>query len=237
MGAGALERPVAVAVVEDHSVVIEGVRSWIANDPERRATIIAITDSIESLATGPGREADVVVLDLELDSATKISEQVAERMVARLTDAGLRVVVFSQHVKPLVIAAVLRAGAGAFLDKWAESGAFVDTIVTVAQDRPVVTPSMAGGMLDGVRLAPREREALLLHFQGMPLASISQRMTKADGTPIKVSTIKDYLERVRLKFAATGRPCRSNYALLARCIEEGLVTAEEIADYRSAAAR
>jgi hypothetical protein len=46
-------------------------------------------------------------------------------------------------------------------------------------------------------------------------------------------TVKQYIERARAKFAAAGRPCKSNFALLAYCIEEGLIRPEEIDDYRS----
>jgi hypothetical protein len=49
---------------------------------------------------------------------------------------------------------------------------------------------------------------------------------------VSVTTVKTYIERARAKFAAAGRPCRSNYALLARCVEDGLIRPEEVEDYR-----
>jgi DNA-binding NarL/FixJ family response regulator len=135
------------------------------------------------------------------------------------------------HVEPLIIQTVMQAGACAFLDKQTEEDQFVDTIVAVAQDRPFVTPSMAGGILTGVQLSSREREALQYLFQGMTYASIARRLTKADGKPISALTAKDYINRARAKFAAARVPCKSNYALLARCIELGLIRPEEIQDY------
>jgi DNA-binding CsgD family transcriptional regulator len=92
-------------------------------------------------------------------------------------------------------------------------------------------------MLESVDLSPREREALLLLFQGMTYASMARRMTKADNAPISRETAKQYVERARAKVAATGRPCKSNFALLARCIELGLIRAEEVDDYQSTAAK
>jgi DNA-binding NarL/FixJ family response regulator len=229
-----LERPVSVAIVEDHDVVVEGVRSWVAADAERRATIVSVTGSVDDLLAGPGRDADVVVLDLELDQE-KVSQRIAVQRVARLCDAGMRVVVFSVHVQPLIIKAVIEAGACAFLDKGAEQDDFVDTVVAVAQDRPVVTPSMAGGLLETPHLSPREQEALLHRFQGMDYPSIARRMQKPTGAPISASTVKQYIERARAKFAAAGRSCRSNFSLLARCIEDGLIRPEDVEDYRSTA--
>jgi two-component system, NarL family, nitrate/nitrite response regulator NarL len=85
-----------------------------------------------------------------------------------------------------------------------------------------------------VRLSGREREVLLYLFQGMDYASIASRLKKPTGEPISALTVKQYVERARAKFAAAGRPSRSNFALLARCIEDGLVRPEEIDDYRPA---
>jgi DNA-binding NarL/FixJ family response regulator len=92
MGGGALERPVAIAVVEDIDMVAEGVRAWVAEDPDQRAHIVAVGSTIEEVLAGPGRDADVLVLDLELGR-----DMVTDR-VKDLTDAGHVVVVFSVHV-------------------------------------------------------------------------------------------------------------------------------------------
>lgn len=229
MASSPLDRPVSIALVEDTDVVVEGVRAWLAADPRRRVTIIAAGDSIEAVLAGPGESADVVVLDLELDGIM-ITDRVAE-----LSDLGYRVVAFSVHVKPLVVQAVMNAGACAFLDKRTERAQFVDTIVAVAQDWPYVTPSMAGGLLQGVQLSERERQALQYLFQGMDQASITRRLRKPDGQPVSMTTVKTYIERARAKFAAAGRPCRSQFALLARCVEDGLIRPEEVEDYRPGA--
>ncbi len=226
MGGGSLDRPVTIALVEDHDVVVEGVRAWVAADPDDRVVLFAVADTVEAILDGPGKDADVLVLDLELGD-----QMVADR-VRELSDAGHRVVVFSVHVKPLLVQAVLNAGACGFIDKRTERDRFIDTVVAAARDQPFVTPSMAGGMLNAVRLSDRERQALQHLFQGMDYASIARRLRKPTGDPISALTVKQYIERARAKFAAAGRPCRSNFALLARCIEEGLVRPEEIEDYR-----
>jgi len=229
MGASPLDQPVRIALVEDTDVVVEGVRAWLAADPRGRVTIVATGNSIDDVLDGPGKGADVMVLDLELDGS------MVTHRVAELSDVGYRVVVFSVHVKPLVVQAVMDAGACAFLDKRTEREQFVDTVIAVAQDWPYVTPSMAGGLLQGVQLSDRERQALQYLFQGMDHASIARRLKKPDGRPVSMTTVKTYIERARAKFAAAGRPCRSNFALLARCVEDGLIRPEEVDDYRPGA--
>jgi two-component system nitrate/nitrite response regulator NarL len=229
VGAGAVDGIVRVALVEDQDVVVEGVRAWIAADPRERAVLVAEGDSIDAVLAGSGRDADVVVLDLELGDRESGGKLVTDR-VSGLCDAAYRVVVFSVHVEPLIVQAVLKAGASAFLDKRTERGQFVDTIVAAARDLPCVTPSMAGGMLDTVKLSDRERQALQYWFQGLDQASIARRLTKSDGRPISAAAVRQYIERARAKFAAAGYPCRSRFALLARCIELGLIRPEEIGD-------
>jgi DNA-binding NarL/FixJ family response regulator len=229
MGSDALDR-VTVAVIEDLDVVLEGVRRWIADDPGHRAVIVAEGSSVDAVMDAGGRDADVIVLDLDLHG-----EYVTDR-VSELADAGHRVIVYSVHSEPLVVQRVLAAGACAFLDKRAERELFVDVIVNARRDAPFVTPSMAGALLEVPKLSSREREALLHLFQGMDYASIARRMTTPDGEQLSVHTVRQYVDRARGKLAAAGRPCRSAFALVATCIEQGLIRADEIKDYRSEAA-
>jgi len=230
VGAGEVDEVVRVALVDDRDVVVEGERAWIEADPQRRAVIVGTGETIEEALTGRGVAADVVVLNLDSDGEAG-GTQATER-VRGLCDQGYRVVVFSVHAEPRMVRRVMDAGAAAFLDKRTERAQFVDTIVAIGHDLPFVTPSTAGGMIRPVQLSTREREALRYFFQGMTRASIAQRMRKAGGDPISPDTVKQYIERARAKFAAVDRPCRSNFALLARCIQLGLIRAEEVEDYR-----
>lgn len=231
MGSGPRGDLITVALVEDTDVVVEGVRAWVDSDSRQRARLISTGRTIEEVLAGEGRTADVLVLDLELDGVM-VTERVAE-----LADAGFVVVVFSVHVKPLIVQSVLDAGAFAFLDKRTEREHFVDIVVSAGTHTPIVTPSMAGGMIEAPQLSPRERQALLHLFQGMSYTASAARMQRMDASERSVSpvTVKQYVNRARAKFAALGRPCRSNFALLARCIETGLIRPEEIDDYRTMA--
>jgi two-component system, NarL family, nitrate/nitrite response regulator NarL len=225
MGSSPLDQLVRIALIEDTDVVVEGVRAWVAADPQGLVAVAGASNSVDTFLASPSKSVDVVVLDLELDGV------MATDRIAELSDLGYRVVVFSVHVRPMVVQAVMNAGACAFLDKRTEREHFVATILAVAADMPYVTPSMAGGMLQAVRLSDRERQALQYLFQGMDQASIARRLKKPDGQPVSVTTVKTYIERARAKFAALGRPCKSNFALLARCVEDGLIRPEEIDDY------
>ena len=205
--------PVGVAVIDDHQVVIDGVRAWAAADPAKRV--------------------DVVLLDLELHRTLVLDK------VGTLADAGHRVVVFSAHGGPSVVSAALEAGACAYLTKDEAREHCIDTLVAVATDRPYVTRSLAGGILTDPQLSGREREALLLWFQGMDMAAVARRMTKTDGSgeAITKDTVKQYIDRARVKYARAGRQVASRFALLARAIEDGLIRPEDVGGYRSSASQ
>ena len=65
----------------------------------------------------------------------------------------------------------------------------------------------------------------------MSKASVGRRMA------ITENTVRQYIDRARMKYAATGRPAPTKDALLARAIEDGLVRPSEVAVYTSWAFR
>ncbi|WP_346538574.1 response regulator transcription factor [Micromonospora sp. DPT] len=220
------DRPVGVSIVDDHPVVIDGVRAWLAAEPRLR--VLATGDDPDQvLRDAP--DADVVLLDLRLHGRMVIDK------LAELSAAGRRVVVYSEHTDPATMLAALDAGAAAFLAKHEGREHCVATVLAAASDRPYVPPALAGAMVGDPRpdrpaLSDKEREALLLWFQSMSKASVARRMR------ISEHTVKQYVDRARIKYTRAGRPAATKAALLARAIEDGLVRPEEIGIYRSQAA-
>jgi two-component system, NarL family, nitrate/nitrite response regulator NarL len=76
-------------------------------------------------------------------------------------------------------------------------------------------------------LSSQEQQALLLWFQGMSKASVGRRMS------ISENTVRQYINRARAKYAATGRAAPSKDALLARAIEDGVIKPGDILSYNS----
>jgi len=234
MAARSLERSIALAVIDDHDVVVAGVRSWVQADPHCGVHIVMTGSSIDAvdelLALGPQR-VDVVLLDLELKRTMAVDR------IHVLAQAGFRVVVFSLHSGPARVKEALDGGAAAYLTKEEGAEHLLQTVIAVAADRPYVTPSLAGGIVVDPRLSEREREALLLWFQGMDMAAVARRMTKSDGSGENITkeTARQYIERARVKYTHVGRPATFQFALLARAIEDGLVRPEDVTGYRSTA--
>lgn len=217
-------QPVRAVIVEDHPVVTEGVASWIRSDPGQRLRLVQTARDLAGLhAAGP---ADVVILDLEL------SGELVTTQIPGLVAAGYRVVAFSGHSDPAIVMATLDNGAHAYVSKDEGRDHLVEAVLAAAADRPYVTRSQAKAMLADQRparpaLSQQEQQALLLWFQGMSKASVGRRMS------ISENTVRQYINRARAKYAATGRPAPSKDALLARAIEDGVIKPGEIQPYSS----
>jgi two-component system nitrate/nitrite response regulator NarL len=225
---GAVAGQVTVAVIDDHPVVHEGVQAWLGQSPTRPIELVAAGDSVELALTGPGRDADVLLLDLNLHGQMAIDD------LAMLTAAGRRVVVYSEHADDETVLAVMDRGAFAFLAKREAREHCVATILAAADDRPYVTPQAAGTMAaddrpDRPALSEQERTALLLWFQSMSKSAVAARMGIAE------STVRQYIQRARIKYANAGRPAPTRTQLLARAIQDGLIRAEEVTEYSSRA--
>jgi two-component system nitrate/nitrite response regulator NarL len=227
MGRNAMAPPVTVAIVDDHPMVIEGLRSCIGRDPGRRVAVRCSGDDLDDVLAGEGADADVLLLDLNLHGRMIIDR------IAGLTAAGRRVVVYSQYEEPDIVTKVFDAGAG-FVAKDETPDHCVEAIVAAAGDRPYVTPTGAGAILaddaQAPRLSKREQEALRLWFQGMSKASVGRRMGVSE------SSVKQYISRARVKYEAQGRQVATQSAMLARAIEDGLISADEVGEYSSQAA-
>jgi two-component system nitrate/nitrite response regulator NarL len=221
---------VTAGIVEDHPVVIEGITSWISADPEERIQVVLVAHDLMALEPVTGPVADVIILDLELNGKLVTSQ------LARLVAAGNRIVAFSAHADPGLVRDVLDGGAHAYVAKDEGREYLVEAVLAAAADRPCVTRSQAKAFLGDTgpgrpSLSVQERQALLLWFQGMSKASVGRRMS------ITENTVRQYIDRARMKYAALGRPALSKDALLARAIEDGIITPREVATYTSRASR
>ncbi|MEU8326631.1 sigma factor-like helix-turn-helix DNA-binding protein [Nonomuraea sp. NPDC048881] len=222
MGQQHLAASVTVALVEDHQVVVDGVRSWFG--PGSGVELVAQGPTIESVR---GVAADVLLLDLNLNGT-----MVADRVGGLCAD-GQRVIVFSEHEEPEIVRAVLDAGASAFIGKGrATRESCLETIMEVAADRPSVTLPMAQAIATDEgphrpQLSDKERAALLFWFQSMSKASVAARMG------IKERTVRQYIDRARVKYAAAGRPAPTKEKLLICAIQDGLIRPDEVGIYTS----
>jgi len=203
-----------VAAVDDHPIVLDGVAGWVmaAGSGIR---VVGTAATVDALLAGPGRHAHVVLLDLDLGDRTTV-----ERNVAVILTAGPAVLVLSASDKPLSVRAAMRAGALGYVLKNEETSQIRAAIKAVAAGQDWISPRLAyifatDDAPDRPGLSPQETRALRLYATGMAMKSVAKRMA------ISEETAKQYVGRVREKYARAGRAAPTKLDLYYRAVEDG----------------
>ncbi len=207
--------PPRIAIVDDHEAVRLGLMAACARegfDVLEEAAGVA-----ELMARLAGRSVDVVVLDLSLGDGVPIADNVR---VALTTGAG--VLIHSIADRPAGIREALAAGAAGVVPKSSATAVVVAAIRAVAGGQVLnnlewATAIEADAEFAAVQLGRREREVLSLYASGLPLRIVSERIG------IAPSTVREYLDRIRVKYVDAGRPAPTKDDLLRRAVEDGLL--------------
>jgi len=202
-----------VAVVDNDRMLLEGLGRWLDGvdgvDGVDDVRLVAKATTVDELL-GMGVHADVVLLDLLLgDHSVPLDN------LARLIEAGHRVLVVSVSSNAPRIAATFAAGARGYLTKdhdLVELAAAVREINSVGVS---FSPELAFACLRDPRpgspsLTEREREVLSGFGSGMRLAAVARHI----GEPPE--TVRSYVEHIAAKYHQTSTPADGLGALTIR---------------------
>ena len=205
---------IGVAAVDDHPIILDGVAAWVS-EPGSGIRVVGSAATVAGLLAGPGRQAQVVLLDLDLGDGST-----AEENVAAIRAAGPAVLVLSASDKPATVRHAIRAGALGYVLKSEETAQVRAAIRAVAAGKDWISPRLAyifatDDAPDRPVLSPQETRALQLYATGMPMKSVARRMS------ISEETAKQYVGRVREKYARAGRAAPTKLELYHRAVEDG----------------
>ncbi|OQO92000.1 LuxR family transcriptional regulator [Saccharomonospora piscinae] len=210
-----------VAVVDDHPAIVAGIESWCAAaDPPARVLAAGATPGVAW--TGPGSEADVVVFDLMLSGSVPHYGD-----LRRLVDAGRHVVVYTMREDRDAILTCLDIGAFAHVAKTEGAAHLVHAVHAARGHVPYTPPAMARAICTDTRpgrpaLTPREVDVLVNWFACESKEMVARKLN------LSVRTVNSYIDRVRVRYANAGRPARTKAALVARAIQDGVVSLEDL---------
>ena len=212
-----MSEPIRVVIVDDHTVVREGLRM-----------ILAEADGIAVVGEAPDGEAavrvitslapDVVLMDLSMPRMDGLEAARA------LQSAGSksRILILTSASDADGVRQAVRAGVTGYLMKDILSTDLVAAIRSAAAGRPTLHPSAQALLMRDVAaperkspldaLTPREREVLVLLASGLGNKQIAGRLS------ISVGTVKGYVSDI---FEKLGVGDRTQAALLA--VKYGLV--------------
>ena len=186
---------IPVVVVDDHRMVVLGLRTLFHNRPE--VDVVAWAHDADGAMEACRRARPrVAVLDLALEGSDVDGLELARRMRGELPDTD---VVLYTGVDELGLAAkAFAAGAKGIVSKGDRSGDLVKAVLLASRGRTYTSPAFAAraSSRDFDELSPKQLNALRLLAQGLERRAIAETMG------IGEETVKTHLSEVRRKLGA-----------------------------------
>lgn len=192
---------ITVAIVDDHSIVRDGLRQLLAS-VEGIDVIGSAGNGEEAVELVSRQEPDVVLMDLSMPVVDGV--EATRRIMAAFP--ATHVVVLTTFSDQRRIMDALNAGAAGYLLKDASPDEVVAAVRTVVEGGAPLDPKAARALLDARRsaeparqLSAREREVLALVASGLANKQIARRLG------ITERTVKAHLTSVFQQLGVTDR--------------------------------
>ena len=201
-----------VAIIDDHELVREGLAALLIGHP----TVASVDYVGASVVDAASVRPDVALLDVDLGPG---SGSVTHGVVT-LQDAGAHVLLVSAFEDAPAVRSALQVGALGFIPKRVSFEVLIEAIATVGRGELYLSMDLASILAsagESPNLSPRELHALRLYASGLKLSAVARRMD------ISPHTAKEYLDRVRGKYANVGRTVRTRTELYAQARSDGLL--------------
>jgi len=210
--------PIRILIVDDHSVVRQGLKMFLGLDPELEVVGEA-ADGAEGVKQAKALNPDVVLMDLlmpVMDGITAIG-------ILRRELPDTEVIALTSVLEDSSVIGAVRAGAIGYLLKDTESDELCRAIKAAAAGQVQLSPKAAARLMRAVRapdspeaLTERETEVLRLLAQGRSNKEIAAALT------IGEKTVKTHVSNILSKLNV---PSRTQAALYA--VRIGLVSIDQ----------
>jgi NarL family two-component system response regulator LiaR len=209
---------IRILIVDDHSVVRQGLQMFLTLDPELEIVGEA-ANGVEALHSAHQLEPDVVLMDLLMPEMDGVAATEAIRRELPDTE----VIALTSVLEDRAIFDAIRVGAIGYLLKDTEADKLCEAIKAAAAGQVRLSPQVAARLMREVRapespeaLTERETEVLRALARGLSNKEIAVALF------ITEKTIKTHVSNILSKL---GVPSRTRAALYA--LKIGLVSLEE----------
>ena len=210
--------PIRLLLVDDHAVVRQGLRMFLALDPDFEIVGEA-ANGARALELARQLQPDVVLMDLLMPVMDGITATEAIRR--ELPD--IEVVALTSVLEDDKVVGAIRAGAIGYLLKDAEPAELCRAVKAAAAGEVQLSPKAAARLMREVRvpetpeaLTERETEVLRLLAHGQSNKEIARHLNISD------KTAKTHVGNILAKLGLPGRTQAALYA-----VRIGLVSADE----------
>jgi len=195
----------SVLIIDDHPIVLQGCRRILQDAGV--ATILEARDIVAGYRLYRRHRPDAVIVDLELHARGLGGLSLIQRIHAH--DPHTRILVFSIHSDPAIVARTLEAGALGYVNKDTSSEELVRAYEQVMAGTPYLSGDLAMQVAlarTGLRrsplddLTPRQRETLSLLAKGKPYGEIAAELS------LSYKTVANTCSELKHKLASKNLP-------------------------------
>jgi DNA-binding NarL/FixJ family response regulator len=202
--------PITVGIVDDHSLVREGLRLILESQPNIDVVGEA-SDPAGAFALAATAAPNIMLVDLTLDASDGVT--LVRDLVTRHPD--MRVIVVTMHHHEETVRQVFLAGAAGYVVKGAPSADLITALRAVGMNQHYVHPVVASVVVvdslrwlrQGNRLSPREIEVLRLVSAGHTATETGRVLG------ISANTVSRHLANMASKVGVRGRVALTRYAV------------------------
>lgn len=198
-----------ILLVDDHAVVRQGLRMFLALDPEM-VVVGEASNGLEGLALARQLRPDVILMDLlmpVMDGITAI-----EHLRKELPE--IEVIALTSVLEDDKVVGAIRAGASGYLLKDTEAGDLCRAIRAAAHGQVQLSPQAAARLMREIRqpespvaLTGRESEVLRLLAAGRSNKEIARELVIAE------KTVKTHVSNLLMKLGLNSRTQAALYAI------------------------
>jgi two-component system invasion response regulator UvrY len=207
-----------ILIVDDHTVVRQGLRHVLA-DEFRRAEFGEARNAQEALNRVWKDKWDVVVLDITLPGRSGLD---VLREIKH-SKPKLPVLVLSMHPEDQFAVRVLKSGASGYMTKESASEELVGAVKKVVQGGRYVSPSLAEKMAMYLTVDPKKKPHENLsdrEFQVMRLIASGKTVREiAEENFLSVKTVRTYRQRIFEKMSLKRNAELTRYAIEHQLLE------------------
>ncbi len=200
---------IRILLVDDHSVVRQGLRLFLKYDSELEVVGEA-ADGAEALRQARELKPDVVLMDLLMPVMDGIAATAAIRRELPETE----VLALTSVLEDASVVGAVRAGAIGYLLKDTQAEALCQAIKAAAAGQVQLTPKAAARLMQAVStpespeaLTERETDVLRLLAQGQSNKQIARSLSNTE------QTIKSHVSRILSKLGVQSRTQATLYAI------------------------
>ncbi|HKV57181.1 MAG TPA: response regulator transcription factor [Ktedonobacteraceae bacterium] len=208
---------IRILLVDDHSVVRQGLRLFLKYDPELKVVGEA-ADGAEALRLARELKPDVVLMDLLMP----VMDGIAATAAIRRELPDTEVLALTSVLEDASVVGAVRAGAIGYLLKDTQAEALCQAIKAAAAGQVQLTPRAAARLMQVVSapespeaLTERETEVLRLLAQGQSNKQIARRLNNTE------QTIKSHVSRIFSKLGVQSRTQATLYAIRTGLVSPG----------------